>query len=422
MNIFSRYKKYFLIILFLALIFLLGYLLWRVFFFTSPQNVPVQTATGTINGLPSSNLGSNLTDLTGGNGTLPGNEGEQLDDNGNPLTGAGKNTGASEIALGGLTQTNILSKSPASNPVLSSDNNVKYYNKSDGIFYTVDSNGNISPISDKVFYNASNVVWAPDANKAIIEYPDGNKILYNFSTKKQTTLPAYWEDFSFSPGSDQIISKSIGLDPENRWLMVSNDDGSEARTIEAIGTNADKVYPSWSPNQQIIAMYTRGVDFDRQEVFFVGQNDENFKSTIIEGRGFQSQWSKDGEKLLYSVYHTRDDLKPRLWIVSANGDNIGQNRKSFNIQTWADKCTFATNTEIYCAVPESLEKGAGLFPELADSTKDNLFKIDLESGTQKLIAIPDNNYNISQIIVDENQESLYFTDKSTGFLYEINLK
>jgi hypothetical protein len=73
-------------------------------------------------------------------------------------------------------------------------------------------------------------------------------------------------------------------------------------------------------------------------------------------------------------------------------------------------------------VPDSLERGAGLFPELADKTKDSLYKIDLTTGTQKLIAVPDGAYNISQVIVPENEEYLYFTDKTTEQLYRINLK
>ena len=168
--------------------------------------------------------------------------------------------------------------------------------------------------------------------------------------------------------------------------------------------------------------YTQGVDFNRQEVFFVGLNGENFKSTVVEGRGLETQWSPSGDRLLYSVYNTDDNLNPRLWIVDAAGDTIGANRRSLDLQTWADKCTFASNTEIYCAVPEYLERGAGLFPELAGKTKDDLYKIDLTTGTQRLLAVPDGSYNISQVMVSADQSCLYFTDESTGRLYKINLK
>jgi hypothetical protein len=169
-------------------------------------------------------------------------------------------------------------------------------------------------------------------------------------------------------------------------------------------------------------MYTKGVDFNRQEIYFVGLNGENFKSTMIEGRGLETQWSTTGDRLLYSVYSTRDNLNPRLWLVDASGDTINNNRRSFDLQTWASKCTFASNTEIYCAVPETLERGSGLYPELADKTKDDLYKIDLSAGTKKLIAVPDGAYNISQVLVDENQDYLYFTDKQTDLIYKIKLE
>ena len=212
------------------------------------------------------------------------------------------------------------------------------------------------------------------------------------------------------------------MDPENRWLVVASPDGSNAKALEAIGTEDKTVYPSWSPNSQIVAMYTQGVDFNRQEVFFVGLNGENFKSTIVEGRGFQSQWSTSGNQLLYSVYSTSDNLNPRLWIVDANSNTIGQNRQSLDLATWSSKCTFASDTQVYCAVPENLPQGAGMFPELADQTKDDLYQIDLTTGSKKLIAVPNGVYNISQVIVPSAQNYLYFTDKSTGQLYKIQLK
>ena len=169
-------------------------------------------------------------------------------------------------------------------------------------------------------------------------------------------------------------------------------------------------------------MYTKGVDFDKQEVFFVGLNGENFKSAIVEGRGLETQWSPTGNTLLYSVYHSRDEYKPRLWIVNASGDSIGSGRQNLDINTWAEKCTFASNTEVYCAVPETLEAGAGLVPEVANQTKDDLYKIDLTTGAKTLIAVPNGAYNISEIIVPPSQDSLYFTDKSSEMIYQIKLR
>jgi len=410
MDFFKRYKKIFLVIGFLLVVAFLAYSLW-IFFFRSQVTIPTDITTPeAVNGLPTAGPGELVDSTATGTGLLP------------PGSGAPNPNEPSATASGGLTRTNPLTQTSVLNPTLNNGDSVQYYNQNDGHFYKLDQNGQAVLMSDKVFHNVKNLVWAPTKDKAIITYPDGKKILYNFGTKQQVTLPSHWQDFSFSPSSDQIVSKSLGLDPENRWLMISNDDGSKAQTLENIGENDQTVYPAWSPNNQIVALYTRGVDFNRQEVFFVGLNHENFKSTIIEGRGFEPQWSTTGDRLLYSVYSTDTNLNPKLWIVDASGETISDNRRSIDLNTWASKCTFASNTEIYCAVPESLERGAGLFPELADKTKDNLYRINLTTGIKELIAVPDGAYNISQIMVPASENNLYFTDKKTNQLYQVKLR
>ncbi|RLC36484.1 hypothetical protein DRH27_05170, partial [Candidatus Falkowbacteria bacterium] len=342
-----------------------------------------------------------------------------------PLSGGVKlpKAKASSVALGGLTETTQLNDTASLGTTLSANGkDVQYYDASDGKFYKIDKYGDVSALSDKIFHNVENVNWSPNKNKAILEYPDGANIIYDFTAKTQVTLPKHWKDFDFSPTGDNIVMKSMGLDPDNRWLAISSDDGSKIQPIEPLGTKDSTVYPEWSNNNQIIAMYTEGVDFNRQEVFFVGLNNENFKSTIVEGRGFQPKWSPEGDRLLYSVYSSDDNLKPNLWVVNAQGDSIGSGRKKLNIETWADKCAYSNSSEIYCAVPEDLPEGAGLFPELAEQTSDQLYKIDTRTGLKKLIAIPDDSYNMSNIMISEDEKYLYFTDSATKRIYKINLK
>lgn len=420
MNFFARYKKIFLIIGFLAIVFIIGYFIWRLFWQTTEITpVVIPESTSTINGLPLAGGGTGTGSDQTGTGGLPigGGPGSPT---GNGTVAPGSNE-VSERAIGGLTKTSLINKTPSIGTTMTKSGQVQYYDSEDGKFYRIDASGEKVALSDKVFHSVNSVTWAPDSNKAILEYPDGSNILYNFGTEKQVTLPAHWKDFSFSTDSSQLISKSIGIDPANRYLVVSNDDGSKATALEKIGDKDATVFPSWSPNNQIVAMYTEGVDLNRQEIYFVGLNGENFKSTVIEGRGLQYQWSPAGNKLLYSVYNTNDNSNPRLWIVDAASDTIGQNRSSFNVQTWASKCTFATDTEIYCAIPNELPEGSGLLPELADRTNDSLYKIDLKTGTQKLIAIPDGAYNISSVMVAADQDYLYFTDKFSGSIYKIDL-
>jgi hypothetical protein len=412
----NRFKKILIIFLFLAVVGVCGYFIWLFFFkpvLTAPGQVP--GATTTPAGLPAAQNGKGQVGTT----TTPG---------GVPTATSTGQTPAPQVPKGVTVnplskQTTVLNANPSLKPVLSGDGkSLKFYDQTDNKFYKIDGNGNKVLLSNQTFYNVQNVNWSPDTNKAVLEYPDGSKIVYDFTTNKQSTLPKHWEDFNFSTDSSKLVMKSMGADVENRWLITANADGSQAQALEYIGANADTVIPSWSPNNQSVAMYTQGMDLNRQEVFFVGQNKENFKSTVVEGRGFQPLWSKTGDTLLYSVYSSDTNSNPSLWIVDAQGDSIGNNRQQLDLQTWADKCTFATDKQIYCAVPNSLQPGSGIVPDLAKNTQDTLYKIDLENGTKQQVAIPDGSYNISNLIVSDNQNQLFFTDATTNQIYKIDLK
>lgn len=407
-----NYKKILLILGLLVVAIALAFLLYWVFFRTT--STPITETNTNAN----QNTSGGLTPSETGNGQA----GVQV--NGSTgLTGGGLAIEVSDIAKGGVTYTEPITAEASQFVTWSNSNqDLIYYNPQTSQFYRVGNDGQSQLLTDQKFYNVSNVVWSPNQDKAIMEYPDGSKIVYNFNTDQQVSLPKHWEDFSFSPTGDQIAAKSLGLDPSNRWLIVTSDDGSQAKQIEPLGENESIVTVDWSPNNQVIATYIQGVDFDRQDLFFVGLNNENFKKTTVEGRGFEGLWTPQGDRMLYSVYNSGNDLKPELWVVDAQGDNIGNDRRRLNIETWANKCTFATDSVLYCGVPQTLEKGSGLFPQLANTTTDDIYRIDLKTGGQEKIAETFGSYSVSQLIVSPNQDYLYFNDARTGQIYKIRLK
>jgi hypothetical protein len=403
-----NYKKLGLIVVFLVIAGAIGYFIFNLFFKPAAQ---IQTnltndQTGTGSGLPEAGIGTQ-TPITGTEGQLPNNQ-----------TPNGQNQigNSQTVTQDATTDLGV----EASDSKIASNGKMQYYNQADGKFYQLGADGKPTVLADKEFFNVKNVIWAPTSDKAILEFPDGCKIRYNFTTKEQVTLPKHWQDFAFSPTGDKIVAKSMGIDPDNRWLIVSNDDGSKAQKIEDLGENGDTVIDSWSPNNQTIAMYTENIDFNRKEVYFVGQNGENFKSMVVEGRGFQHQWSPKGDELLYSVYSSDNDYKPTLWLAGAQGDSIGANRRPLGLDTWANKCSFTTSL-IYCAVPETLERGAGLFPNTADTTPDKLFKVNPQTGVKEQINLGTSSYTMKNLSVSPDGQYLYFTDASTGALRRIKL-
>lgn len=332
-----------------------------------------------------------------------------------------------EVAQGGKTWITPISKMSIMEATLSSDGkNSVYYDKRSGYFYKIDSLGNKELFSDQAFHNVQDINWAPTKDRAILEYPDGFKVMYDFNKKKQYTLPKNWEDFSWNSAGSEIAFKSMSKYEENTWLAIAKPDGSYAKPIEHMGKNADKVTVSWSPNNQVIAFSETGDPRGtwEQEILLIGQHQENFKSLVIDGRGLEVDWSPIGDKISYSVYSGDNNYNPRLYIVNAQGEQIGKDRIDTGLNTWAHKCTFNnTGLYVYCAAPRDLPEGSGMIPEIGQFARDDFYKINARTGKVTFLAEGAmGGYNVKNIYLSDDQQYLYFTDKNTGTLRHIRLK
>lgn len=404
-------KRILLIVLLLAVSTLIGFGLY-LFFRRPAAFIPGRQTgapTGTPGQLPTAGQRTSTVSPGGADG------GQQLPQSGSGFTSSPPGPYRPEPVV-------KISEAFVAYPSLGATGAMRYHNVGDGKFYRLLPDGTVRELSDQVFYGVKNVTWAKAKDKAVIEYPDGNKIVYNFEAQKQVTLPKHWEEFSFSPEANEIAAKSLALAPENRWIVVTKDDGTGTRLIEHLGNNADQVIMDWSPSRQTVAFSKTGQPqgADRREVLFVGLNQENFKSTVVEGLNFQPHWSPTGQKLLYSVDSERSDFKPELWIVDAYGDKIGANRQMLNLNTWAGKCTFADDTTVFCAVPRTLPTGAGMSPAIAANIPDDLYKIDLRTGLRTELPMG-GLYTVNSVSFDQQKNRLLFTDNNKTGVFEVKL-
>jgi hypothetical protein len=334
---------------------------------------------------------------------------------------------ASAVADGGRTATTALTQNDVTGVELSGDGtSVHFYNPSDGKFYTVDADGNLVMLSDREFPDAENVEWNKDADKAVIEFPDGSNVVYDFALERQTTLPSHWEDFEFSPVSDELEAKSNAVDPNNRWLVTANADGSNVKAFQALGENGGKVTVSWSPNDQVVAFSDTASPLsgglDRKFILPIGLNGKNLRGLTVEGLGFLPNWAPDGKRLLYSVAGEYSGNKPLLWIVDATPATMGENRRSLGLYTWADKCVFADASTAYCAVPRNLPENAGLQRSLYDGDPDALYKVNVERNAVTLVAIPEEDDSMESLRVSKDGATLYFVSGKDGTLRSMRLK
>lgn len=340
---------------------------------------------------------------------------------------------AGEEILGatGLTPAKTLSTADlvlngASNITLASNGtDIQYYDSASGLFYRADANGTLTALSSKKFFDVQNVTWAGGNKKAIMEYPDGSNIVYDFATETQVTLPKHWEDFAFSPAGDKIVSKSMGSDENNRWLIISDANGTNAKIIADMGNNADKVQVAWSPSSQVVGFSKTGdatTEFGTQEVYLVGQNRENFKSLKVQGLNFQATWAKEGDRILYAVADPNNGYRPQLWATDASGDNVGTNTVKINLNAPIEKCAIVSGYKAYCAVPKDLPEGTGFDMRLAENTEDTFYFINLKTGATNLVGGTETSYDVGQISVSSDEKIIYFTDKANGGLHQIKVE
>jgi len=352
-----------------------------------------------------------------GNLNLPANE---------PPVGTGQFPEAAVVADGGRTAAPALISGSALAPVGGAGSGVRYYDQSTCQFYEVKPNGERNVLSQAKYCNVQNVVWSPNGENTVLEFPDGANVVYDLVTGKQYTLPKEMTEFSWSPSGQEIAGKYLSTNPADNWIVSVSANGSQLTPIEPMGENADKVHVEWSPNNQVVALSRTGEPSGlfTQQVLLIGFHGENFRSLQIEGRGFVPKWTPDGQQLLYSVYNDQTDYKPTLYLTSAATDNVGQNKVSLGLNTWADKCTFGAGVA-YCAVPQGLPSGAGFTRSLAYGLPDTIWQIDLATGGTALIAQPideqGNPVGTSGLAVSADGRFLYFTD-SAGKLRSVQLK
>jgi len=407
-------KRIPLIIGFIASVFLIAWVLYMFFFRAFFPDDGTTDIKGNRNGsLPTVTNGNiSVFDNTNDSIALPNFPGANID-----------LAAPTEVARGGLTKVNDYEVTSAKGLTSGLSGNA-FYNENAGYFYRIGDDG-VELLSDERFFNVETVTWSNQQDKAILEYPDGSNVIYNFETKKQITLPEEMTDFAFNPNGTTIATKWLGSNRDENWLMVGDADGQNFNLVEPLGDRQHNVQVSVSPDDQVVALYRKANDATTQTILTIGRNNENYKQFTVKGSNFESKWSPAQTDLLYSVAKQDEDYKPTLWITSGSEATLGSSHLDLQLNTWSSKCTFNTSgTSIYCAEPIELPRAAGLYPELAQGTPDVFYRIDLRSGQKIPLAVPVGNqpfYSAETVSLSPDESLLYFVDSNTGALHSIRL-
>jgi len=415
-------------IIFIALIlFFLGSMALVITFFLKPA-VEIQpqgnenaNTVGTIGGLPGTGVGFNANRQAGGgmgflpnfNGVIGGGEGDEI-----PFD---------TVANGGKTLASPIIEDTVQSYAGNVLSGFSYYEPNSGALYRLTSSGErIELIRDR-FPSVERIVWDAFGDRAILSFPDGSSVMVNFTTNERISLPRGGRDYVFQGDSGDVVFNFVTSDPSRNFLVMGTPDGSEARAIEPIGDRADRVQPTYSPDGSVVGLYRKSAGVSSEEIIFLGQQDENFKSMVVSGIGFKGVWTPDGNRMLYSVSTPDNNYNPTLWIVDARGDAIGLNNTSLGLSTSVDSCVMNSDgSKAYCSVQDTLPPGTGLYPELFNPREASIYEVNLETGSSKRIAEPvtedGRRIPVEQLSLSPDGSELYFVEGRTGRVMKIQLQ
>lgn len=401
---------------FIILIALVGYAIYYVFFRPSVPTPPTNVPPSYPGGLPPSAPGVPPVTEVIPPTVLPPAPGIFI-----PPVPAPTAPGITSQATGGIVApTKVVSANGQFTSLAGDGTSVNYYDSSTGLFNKVNTDGSISLLSPQIFSNVTKATWAPTTDKAVLEFADKTKLIYDFVSKQSYTLPTQFTDFSFSPDSRQLAAKDMKINSEDRWLVIVDDKGKNKELLEHLGDNADRVVVKWNPAGNIVATTAKSLDNSRAEVVFLTKDGSQYNSLTVQGRDLRYEYSADGNTMAYSVWNQTSNYQPSLWITSSNPQFIDQGRINTGLKTWADKCTFSGSEAIYCAVPRTIADFAGIDPSTQDGV-DDIYKIDPRTGNSVLIAQPVFPTAISGVSVTRDGKSLFYTEKDSGAINKIDL-
>jgi hypothetical protein len=154
-------------------------------------------------------------------------------------------------------------------------------------------------------------------------------------------------------------------------------------------------------------------------MYSVDPNKKDFTKILGSINGLTTLTSPSGKFVLYGD----NNLSLKLFNIDK------KETTSIGVKTMPEKCSWnTTSTMIYCAVPKFID--GSNYPDSwyqgESSFNDEIWKIDIATNNTILIADPSatpggEEVDGIKLSLEENEKYLFFIDKSTSYLWKLDL-
>ncbi len=288
-------------------------------------------------------------------------------------------------------------------PTTSPDNgSVLYYEKNTGKLFEYDLvNKSETSVSSQILTNFVSALWSPNKKEVINAFysEKGFDFKYsNLDTGKTILLGPGVQSMAFSPDGNYLAYFST--DPTSSGsaegsVFVAQSDGSTPKKV--LGTRISGLQILWpSLNQIVLETPDKGILLlDPDKVWL-----KNFMDPKVN---VQENWSKSGNKELFSTQVDPNSSLPDLYLKSADSGD----EKPLNIQADALKCAWSIDDiNFYCAIPSS-------------PSADDVYKINSSDGSKKLVYQLD--FAVKTLFLSNTEDYILFINNSDEKLYALRL-
>ena len=317
-----------------------------------------------------------------------------------------------------------ISADPVVGASLSADSShVRYFKQTGGNLFETEFTGkNETRISNITIPAILDVKWTPSKTYAIISYyADGElRRLYSRYTGTSTVSSA------FLPADIQEITTSL-VDDMITYIVLVNGE-MVLFTARPDNTNIKKVLTlpapdfelSW-PAANTIALKQKSSAYAPSFLFTLNPSSKILTRVLAEKTGLDVLWSPINTDFLYME---TEKAGTRVFLhVSSLKDGT---QIDLPFATLTEKCAWApaSSKTLFCAIPESLPRGANLPDEWWQgvvSFSDSLWRINTATGEREQL-LPTRQLDAINLFLSKDESFLFFTNKKDGSLWGLRLK
>ncbi|MEI7749733.1 MAG: hypothetical protein WCJ25_01910 [Candidatus Moraniibacteriota bacterium] len=313
---------------------------------------------------------------------------------------------------------------PVYGPVAIDDSHITYFNNRSLKRASLGGGGEevlIKDLPGKILQ----AIWSPDKTKALV--------LFGTDSGEQWFLLTL-TDGSVKPLKPGIASPTWSNLSERIFYLYSDPSGkkTEIDSAKPDGTDWKTLSPiairnavlAAVPSSATLSFWNAPSAFEETSLSTVPVSGGD-TTKIFSGKfGTDYSWSPDGTKILISNTISKGGSEVRLGIANQNGGEF----RTVQAPTIISKTVWSKDGKtVYYALPLSIPENAVLPNDYFSRpihTQDSFWKMDVTTGKSDRLVDPskiDGGYDSIDLFLDQNETYLYFTDRTSGKLYRIQL-